>query len=40
MSNKIPDAQNNPLNYWSNWYDAFEKMKATGTGKDKGKMAY
>jgi len=40
MENKIPSGQNNPLNYWKNWTTAFEKMRATTSGADKGLMAY
>lgn len=32
MEGKIPDAQNNPLNYWKNWAKAFEAMKEAGKG--------
>ena len=32
MEGKIPDAQNNPLNYWKNWAKAFDAMKKAGKG--------
>ena len=42
MSSKIPDAQNNPLNYWKNWGQAFTAMKEAGkaSGEAKNTMAY
>ena len=42
MENKIPAAQNNPINYVENWTKAFNVMKETtkGNDKEKGFMAY
>jgi len=41
MSNDIPSAQNNPLNYWKNWTDAFSTIKdSMKGGKAKNTMAY
>ena len=31
MSNKIPGGQNNPLNYYKNWAQAFSALKAAGS---------
>ena len=35
MSNEIPAAQNNPLNYYSNWADAIQKLKTAMSTKSK-----
>ena len=39
MSNKIPGAQNNPINYYENWATAFQKirdgLKETATTTDR-----
>ena len=42
MSGKIPEAQNNPLNYWKNLGQAFDVMKASmkGNKQSKNTMAY
>ena len=37
MEGKIPEAQNNPLNYWNNWAKAFDAMKTAGKQKGKAK---
>ena len=37
MDNSIPAAQNNPLNYWQNWADAFKAMKEAGSASGKAK---
>ena len=38
MSNKIPEAQNNPLNYFSNWQQAFQAISEAN--KNKQQMDY
>ena len=42
MSNKIPAAQNNPLNYFSNWGKAWKTLRDSfkAKGKDKAKIDY
>ena len=40
MDQKIPSGQNNPLNYWKNWREAFDIMQETTKGANKGTMAY
>jgi len=42
MSNDIPAAQNNPLNYWNNWAKAYEVIHTSMSGGkgQKGYMGY
>jgi hypothetical protein len=43
MSNKIPGAQNNPINYFNNWAQAIQTLDTAlnkTNGKDKGLINY
>ena len=42
MDNDIPSGQNNPINYYQNWSDAFKAIREAGeaTGTDKNKIDY
>ena len=40
MDQKIPSGQNNPLNYWKSWGQAFDIIKEAATGDNAGFMTY